>query len=176
MTSRNLAEVIDDLAEDARAGRLSRRGVLKRAMALGLSAPVVAGLLAACGGDDDDDDAAPANTAASGGSEPTSTTAADAEPTDTTASGSEGSATAEGSAEATEAPSEPTASEASAPPAQAGGGGLLRILQWQAPTILNPHLSTGYKDYDCSRIAYQPLADFNLAGDGQPFLAAEFPT
>jgi peptide/nickel transport system substrate-binding protein len=175
MTSQKLADVIDDLAQHARAGRLSRRDVLKRAMVLGLSAPVIAGLLSACGGDDDDD-AAPTNTSASGGSEPTNTSAGSAEPTDTTASGGDSSPTAEGAAEATEPPAEPTATEASAPAAEAGGGGLLRILQWQAPTILNPHLSTGYKDYDCSRIAYQPLADFNLAGDGQPFLAAEFPT
>jgi peptide/nickel transport system substrate-binding protein len=35
---------------------LSRRDLLMRALALGLSAPAVSALLAACGGDDDDDD------------------------------------------------------------------------------------------------------------------------
>ena len=35
--------------ETSMAGRLSRRRLLKRSLALGLSAPVVAGLLAACG-------------------------------------------------------------------------------------------------------------------------------
>jgi peptide/nickel transport system substrate-binding protein len=34
-------------------GRLNRRSVLKRAAALGLSALVIAGLLAACGDDDE---------------------------------------------------------------------------------------------------------------------------
>ena len=28
----------------------------------------------------------------------------------------------------------------------------LKLLYWQAPTILNPHLSTGFKDAEASRI------------------------
>ena len=44
------------LQEQVLLGQLNRRSVLERAMLLGLSAPVIAGLLAACGGDDDDDD------------------------------------------------------------------------------------------------------------------------
>src|SRR5437773_9522335 len=41
-----------------------------------------------------------------------------------------------------------------------GGGGALRLLYWQAPTILNPHLAVGVKDVAASRIFYEPLADF----------------
>jgi len=37
------------LREDVLNGQLDRRTVLKRAMALRLSAPIIAGLLAACG-------------------------------------------------------------------------------------------------------------------------------
>ena len=60
------------LREDVLLGTLNRRDVLKRGAMLGLSAPVIAGLLAACGSDDDDDDgsddtAEPTNTTASGG-------------------------------------------------------------------------------------------------------------
>ena len=40
----------DRLEADVLAGRLDRRQVLKRGAMLGLSAPVIAGLLAACGG------------------------------------------------------------------------------------------------------------------------------
>ncbi len=57
---------------------LNRRDVLRKSLALGLSAPIIAGLLAACGGDDDDDSTTePTATAASGGgaAEPTATTA-----------------------------------------------------------------------------------------------------
>src|SRR5918996_4584252 len=61
-------------------------------------------------------------------------------------------------------------------PTKRGGGGRLRLLWWQAPTILNGHLSTGTKDYDASRVVYEPLAAFNRDGEFVPILAAEIPT
>ena len=42
-------------------------------------------------------------------------------------------------------------------PTKRGGGGLLKTLWWQAPTLLNPHFATGTKDQDASRIFYEPL-------------------
>ncbi|RIK38076.1 MAG: hypothetical protein DCC58_17145 [Chloroflexi bacterium] len=57
--------------------RMNRRSVLKRALAMGLSAPVIAALLAACGGDDDD--SSPTATSSTGGA--TATTGAAATPT-----------------------------------------------------------------------------------------------
>jgi peptide/nickel transport system substrate-binding protein len=53
---------------------------------------------------------------------------------------------------------------------------VLRLLYWQAPTILNPHLSTGFKDAEASRITLEPLATFDKTGKLIPFLAAEIPT
>lgn len=165
------SEVVDDLLRQARSGRISRRAVLRRGLALGLSAPAIAALLAACGGDDADDVVETVTGAATSAAEPT---AAAPEPTTAPSGAGEASPTA-AATEAAAAPTEaPT--EAASPVAEAGGGGTLRILQWQAPTMLNPHLSTGYKDYDASRIAYQPLADFNIQGEGVPILATEFPT
>ena len=52
----------------------------------------------------------------------------------------------------------------------------LKLLYWQAPTILNPHLSTGFKDAEASRITLEPLASFDNDGNLVPFLAAEIPT
>ena len=52
----------------------------------------------------------------------------------------------------------------------------LKLLYWQAPTILNPHLSTGFKDAEASRITLEPLASFDNRGQLIPFLAAEIPT
>ena len=52
----------------------------------------------------------------------------------------------------------------------------LKLLYWQAPTILNPHLSTGFKDAEASRITLEPLASFDNEGNLVPFLAAEIPT
>jgi peptide/nickel transport system substrate-binding protein len=52
----------------------------------------------------------------------------------------------------------------------------LKILSWQAPTILNPHLSTGFKDAEASRITLEPLATFNRQGQLIPFLAETIPS
>lgn len=83
---------------------------------------------------------------------------------------------------APEAPAQPTAAPTAAsvaPPIAAPPvvqADTLRLLWWQAPTILNPHLATGGKDFDASRVTYEPLASFNADGDLVPFLAAEIPT
>ena len=60
-------------------------------------------------------------------------------------------------------------------PTKAGGGGALRMLFWQAPTLLNPHFAIGTKDQEASRIFYEPLAAWNNDGELQPVLAAEIP-
>jgi len=60
-------------------------------------------------------------------------------------------------------------------PTKAGGGGTLKALLWQAPTLLNPHLAVGTKDSEGSRIFYEPLAAWDLDGNIVPVLAAEIP-
>lgn len=57
-----------------------------------------------------------------------------------------------------------------------GKGGTLRLLFWQAPTVINPHLSIGTKDLSASRIVYEPLASFDKDGNLVPFLAEEIPS
>ncbi len=66
----------------------------------------------------------------------------------------------------------------SSPPNSSGGqqSSTLKLLYWQAPTILNPHLSTGFKDSEASRITLEPLASFDNKGKLIPFLAAEIPS
>ena len=61
-------------------------------------------------------------------------------------------------------------------PTRRGGGGLLKTLWWQAPTLLNPHFATGTKDQDASRIFYEPLAGFDPDGNIVPVLASEVPS
>jgi peptide/nickel transport system substrate-binding protein len=61
-------------------------------------------------------------------------------------------------------------------PTRRGGGGKLRLLWWQAPTILNPHLASGTKDFDASRVVYEPLAAFDPDANFVPILAAEIPS
>ena len=58
-----------------------------------------------------------------------------------------------------------------------GQGGELKILYWQAPTILNTHQATGTKDYDAARLIMEPLASWGV--DAKPVangLAKEIPT
>jgi peptide/nickel transport system substrate-binding protein len=61
-------------------------------------------------------------------------------------------------------------------PARRGGGGTLRLLQADAPTLLNPHFATGMKDGFGSRIFYEPLAQWDADGNLEPVLAAEIPS
>ncbi|MGH7388645.1 MAG: peptide ABC transporter substrate-binding protein [Candidatus Rokuibacteriota bacterium] len=61
-------------------------------------------------------------------------------------------------------------------PTKRGGGGLLKVLWWQAPTLLNPHFAVGTKDQDGSRLFYEPLAAFDPDGNLVPILGAEVPS
>jgi len=61
-------------------------------------------------------------------------------------------------------------------PTKRGGGGRLRLLWWQAPTLLNGHFATGTKDQDASRPVYEALCAFDPDGNFVPVLAAEAPT
>lgn len=60
-------------------------------------------------------------------------------------------------------------------PGKAGGGGTLKLLWWQGPTLLNPHFAVGTKDQDGSRMFYEPLAGWDPDGNLAPILAAEIP-
>ena len=71
-----------------------------------------------------------------------------------------------------EATAPPTAIPATAAPtltptptSERGQGDTLRLIYWQAPTIINSHLSAGTKDLSASRITYEPLASFDQHGN-----------
>jgi peptide/nickel transport system substrate-binding protein len=67
---------------------------------------------------------------------------------------------------------------AAASPALAGRGtdGNLKILYWQAVSILNPYLSGGTKDLHGSSVVLEPLARFNEKGEIVPTLVDTVPT
>jgi peptide/nickel transport system substrate-binding protein len=60
-------------------------------------------------------------------------------------------------------------------PTKRGGGGLLKVLWWQGPTLLNPHFAVGTKDQDGSRLFYEPLAGWDAEGNLRPILAETIP-
>jgi peptide/nickel transport system substrate-binding protein len=61
-------------------------------------------------------------------------------------------------------------------PTKRGGGGHLKVLWWQGPTLLNPHFAVGTKDQDGSRLFYEPLAGWDADGNLRAILAAEIPS
>ena len=149
----------DDLLAAARGGRLSRRDVLVRAAGLGLSAPAIAALLAACGG-----------------TSATPTTATTSSTSTTTTTGASTSTTTTSAATPVAGASPAAAATTVTTSGQRGGGGQLKLLWWQAPTILNGHLAQGTKDFDASRVVLEPLADFDKDGNPVAILAAEIPS
>lgn len=60
--------------------------------------------------------------------------------------------------------------------AERGASGHLNILYWQAPTILNPYLSSGPKDIEPASLVLEPLARYDETGTLVPWLAADIPT
>ncbi len=108
------------LIANVKAGRLSRRGFVRRMVAVGLTAPMATQLLAIGG-----------------------------------------VAMAQ--------------SKSTYKPTKRGGGGLLKVLWWQGPTLLNPHFAVGTKDQDGSRLFYEPLANWDKDGNMKPVLAESIP-
>ncbi len=112
---------IREMLGDVKAGRLSRRTFMQTMLAVGLTGPMVAQMLASAG-------------VAHAQTRPMST------------------------------------------PTRRGGGGALKVLWWQSPTLLNPHFAVGTKDQDGSRVFYEPLAAFDPDGTLVPVLAAGVPS
>jgi peptide/nickel transport system substrate-binding protein len=136
-------------------------------VALTLFLVLIVPLLAACGGGG----AVPAA--------PTSAAAPTAAPAPTAAEAAPTAAPAPTAAEAAPtAEPAPTAAEAAptAAPEAGAAGGTLKILEWQAPTILNTHLSQGQKDSNAAALILEPLAAWGDQSTPIPVLAAEVPT
>ncbi len=150
---------LDALQADLLAGRLTRRTLLKRAGILGLSAPIIASLLAACEDDDDDEDPA---VEPDDDDEPVEEPDDDDEPVDEPDDDDE--------------PVDEPDDDDDEAPSEAGGGGRLDLLWWQAVDILNPHLAQGTKDNDGSHLVYEALASIDDDGTLLPRLAPEIPS
>ncbi len=60
--------------------------------------------------------------------------------------------------------------------AERGSSGHLKILFWQAPSLMNPYLSGGLKEIEASSLVLEPLARFDQDGNLIPWLAKSIPT
>ncbi|MFV0301482.1 MAG: peptide ABC transporter substrate-binding protein [Paracoccus sp. (in: a-proteobacteria)] len=69
-----------------------------------------------------------------------------------------------------------TAALAPAALAERGTDGQVNIIYWQAPSTMNPYLSSGTKDVEASSLVLEGLAGFDEKGAVIPKLAAEIPS
>ena len=53
---------------------------------------------------------------------------------------------------------------------------VLTLIYSRSPVTLNPHLATGFQDFEAARIIYEPLASYGPDGELIPILAAELPS
>jgi len=60
--------------------------------------------------------------------------------------------------------------------AERGADGHVNVLYWQAPSILNPYLSSGTKDVETASLVLEGLAGFNEKGEVIARLAEDVPT
>jgi len=70
----------------------------------------------------------------------------------------------------------PSANDAPFEPKQRGGGGQLKMLYWQAPSTLNPHMTRGTKDVDAASLFYEQLLYIDADANFVPRLITELPT
>jgi peptide/nickel transport system substrate-binding protein len=148
---------------------------LSRRSFLGASALAIAPILAACAGTPPAPTAAPAAPPTVAPAAPAAPAAAPtAAPAPTTAAAA-APAAAPTATKAAVAAATPTTAAAAAP-AASGSTDMLKLLWWQAPTILNPHLAQGTKDFDAAHLFLEPLAAFGPDGKPVARLAAEVPT
>jgi peptide/nickel transport system substrate-binding protein len=146
------------------ASRLSRREVMRRGLALGLSMPIIGYLLAACGGDDDDDDTGDATSTTS-----TDGAGATSEPDE------EGSPSTD-AAEPTTGTTGDTAWYVDPHPGPPQPGGMLNYLLYEDPDTLNPLIGGTGLALQPIVSMLEPLAETLPDGSWTPILAAEIPT
>ncbi|NRB00563.1 MAG: peptide ABC transporter substrate-binding protein [Rhodobacteraceae bacterium] len=60
--------------------------------------------------------------------------------------------------------------------AERGSDGEVKIIYWQAPSILNPFLSGGTKDIESASMIIEPLARYDQGGNLVPWLVESVPT
>lgn len=57
-----------------------------------------------------------------------------------------------------------------------GEGGELKLIQWQAPTLMSPHVSSGTKDFLAAQIVLEPLINYDSNALLIPNLVTEVPS
>lgn len=176
-------ERINRLLEETINRRYSRRQVMRRAAALGLTVPAISMLLAACGGDDDDEPeaeatntqgATEANTPEPDPTEPAVTEPAATEPPESEATATESDA----AEEATEEPpvEEPTEAPTEAPQSNLAEDQILQVSIIAEPANIDPNINRGSGSTAIVRLVFDTLLTFDAESELAPRAAIEVPT
>ena len=57
-----------------------------------------------------------------------------------------------------------------------GRDGEVKVIYWQAPSIMTPYLSGGTKDLEAASLVLEPMGRYDETGALVPYLATEIPT
>ncbi|CAN5174157.1 ABC transporter substrate-binding protein [soil metagenome] len=155
---------LSHLLEEVKTGNMSRRVVLKRAVALGLSAPAIATLLAACGSDEEDE-----TPEADGGTAPTVGTGAAGETPE-----AEGE-TPVADGETPDAEGEPTETGTdSGSTGEGTRGGKLIVASIGEPQTLDEHQTTASITAEIGYCMYETLFAYDSQYQPIPMLAESY--
>ena len=162
---------INELIEQARANRYDRRQILKRAAILGLSAPAISAVLAACG-DDDDEDPEPTTAPVAPDTDPTEAPEDEEEEgiEETPEEDEEEAETPDSEADPTEETEEEEETATEPPAAPAGGGGILNIPNTTGDSGVGNPIITGVVTHVPFYI-FNRLMTYDDEGSLQPDLA-----
>jgi peptide/nickel transport system substrate-binding protein len=149
----------ESLLRAAQSGRWSRRTVLKRAIALGLSAPAISALLAACGDDDEDDGAD--DPAAAAGDDDDGEPAADDDDDDEPPTDDD-------------VDDDDSDDESPADDTDGRRGGLLRIAAIGEPSTLDEHQTTAGLTAEIGYCMYETLFAYDKNYEPIPMLAESY--
>ena len=139
-------------------GPVSRRRLLQRAALLGLSAPVISGLLAACGGDDDDDEPTSTSTGDGGATAPAGNTPSDTDASPTSA----GSPGTSGSPTGTTPEAQATTGTTGQPAGEGVPGGTLVFGLLRDPIAFDPHIAYGASSSSLQGNVYDTLVEYDV--------------
>jgi peptide/nickel transport system substrate-binding protein len=166
-------KVYNDVLIGTLSARLNRRVLLQRGAALGLAAPVFAGLLAACDDDEADEDAAASVEDESDDTE--------AEPEDEEDVVADGDGEEEEDVEEEEEEEDPS-EDADADPddvpddGEPRQGGVMRVALHRDLTGIDPHAGRGVTAFSVQGNVYDPLLEYGPDGEVVPCLAHSWET
>ncbi|MEX2425327.1 MAG: ABC transporter substrate-binding protein [Thermomicrobiaceae bacterium] len=162
---------LDELLHAAETAPLSRRSLLKRAVVLGVSAPTIAALLAACESDEDGEDTADEDEETT---DPGSEAEDEEEPTEEEAEEEEPTEEEEEDPEEEDAPEEDEEDTEATGEGEGQYGGRLSVAAIGEPSTLDEHQTTAGLTAEIGYCMYETLVAYDENYESVPMLAESY--